>query len=407
MERTILLVDDEEYVLTALRRSLRREGWNILAASDGVLGMRLLQANKVDLVIADMRMPGMDGGAFLDKVRQYHPQVLRVIMTGYTERESVRRIFCQAEAHDMLAKPWDDQELRQLLHELLDHRAEIETHGLQELISRVTPLPVLPQVFSEIAALLDGREEPAIEQVAAAVLREPAVCAKLLQVSNATFFGQRRRVDTVSRAIAVLGLGLTKDLVLASSIFEVLQAPTCEGISYDRLWRHALGCGLVARRLAEVQGQRAEIREAAMLSCMLHDIGKLAMAKAAPAAYAQVARLIETQGLRTAAAERQVLGTTHAEMGGHLARGWNLPLPIVDTVRCHSDTDLKAKPSYLLSSVHLADYCTHRLGLADNPAAPPAGLVDPLLAPLGMDRPQAEAFCTELEELGIRELVST
>ncbi len=399
---TLLLVDDEPHVLASLRRLLRKEGWQLLLAGSGREGLDLLAANRVDLVVSDMRMPQMDGATFLKQVRCQYPQVTRLVLTGYAEREAVRRAFDEAGIHEMIAKPWDDEELKGILRGFLQQQEcqEREARGLHALLSHLGPLPVLPQAYFEVRNLLDGEEDPSVEAIARAILREPAMAAKLMQVANSTFFGQRRHVENVERAVTVLGLALVHGLVLAHSVFQVLEVRQIEGFSHEALWRHSLACGLLARQIAQRLSWSQPQQEAATLAGLLHDLGKLVLASAFPARYARVIRRVR-QGKRSiAAAEREVLGVTHAAVGGHLAEWWNLPLPLAEAIRWHCRPAASPQPNPLACLTHLADVLVHRLGIADLPCALPAAPSAGLLAALGMESTELDTLTAALKQRG-------
>ena len=96
-QRTLLLVDDETNMLTALKRLLRRDGYRILTATDGAKGLEILAQEEVQVVISDQRMPHMSGTNFLNRVRQIHPETVRIILSGYTDLETVTRLYLAAQ----------------------------------------------------------------------------------------------------------------------------------------------------------------------------------------------------------------------------------------------------------------------------------------------------------------------
>ncbi|TCV89656.1 response regulator [Sulfurirhabdus autotrophica] len=112
MERTLLLVDDEENIASALVRLLRRDGYQILRASSGKEGLELLSKNNVGVIISDQRMPEMTGVEFLSKVKELYPDTVRIVLSGYTDLNSVTDAINRGAIYKFLTKPWEDELLR-------------------------------------------------------------------------------------------------------------------------------------------------------------------------------------------------------------------------------------------------------------------------------------------------------
>lgn len=134
MERTLLLVDDEENIVSALVRVLRYDGYRILKASSGMQGLQLLAQNEVGVIISDQRMPGMTGVEFLSKVKELYPDTMRIVLSGYTELNSVTDAINHGAVYKFLTKPWADDLLRANVADAFQHyemRAENVRLNLQ------------------------------------------------------------------------------------------------------------------------------------------------------------------------------------------------------------------------------------------------------------------------------------
>lgn len=125
---TILCVDDEGNILSALKRSLRKEKYKLLLASNGAEGLKVLSENEVQLVMSDQRMPGMDGTEFLSKVREGFPDVIRIILTGYTDVDSITEAINQGNIYKFFLKPWNDQHLKLEIEKALEQYDLIQTN---------------------------------------------------------------------------------------------------------------------------------------------------------------------------------------------------------------------------------------------------------------------------------------
>lgn len=121
MDRTILLVDDEENITSALVRLLRRDGYTILRANSGKEGLALLERHEVGVIISDQRMPEMTGTEFLSRVKELYPDTVRIVLSGYTELNSVTDAINRGAVYKFLTKPWEDDLLRANVEEAFRH----------------------------------------------------------------------------------------------------------------------------------------------------------------------------------------------------------------------------------------------------------------------------------------------
>jgi len=111
-ERTLLCIDDEQNILNALKRLLRKEPYRLLTANSGQAGLEILAENDVHVVVSDQRMPKMNGTEFLKQVKVDYPDVLRIILTGYTDVDSISESINEGHLYKFFLKPWNDQNLK-------------------------------------------------------------------------------------------------------------------------------------------------------------------------------------------------------------------------------------------------------------------------------------------------------
>ena len=121
-QRTLLLVDDEPNILSALKRLIRSGGYKVLTASSGAEGLEVLARNEVDVIVSDQRMPGMTGVDFLRSVKQLYPDTVRIVLSGFTELQSVTDAVNEGAIYKFLTKPWDDVQLRGHIEEGFAHK---------------------------------------------------------------------------------------------------------------------------------------------------------------------------------------------------------------------------------------------------------------------------------------------
>jgi response regulator RpfG family c-di-GMP phosphodiesterase len=118
----VLLVDDEESILNSLRRLLRGQPYQLLIATSGAQALELFEQHKVDLVLSDARMPGMDGATLLAEVHKRDPQCMNLLLTGYADIATITAAINEGRIYRYLSKPWDDEELLHALRQALTHQ---------------------------------------------------------------------------------------------------------------------------------------------------------------------------------------------------------------------------------------------------------------------------------------------
>lgn len=128
--RTLLLVDDEPNILSALTRLLRRDGYRILTATSAAVGLELLALHEVQVIISDQRMPEMSGTEFLGRVKEMYPDTIRIVLSGYTELRSITDAINHGAIYKFLTKPWEDDLLRENIREAFAHCETQEKHRL-------------------------------------------------------------------------------------------------------------------------------------------------------------------------------------------------------------------------------------------------------------------------------------
>jgi DNA-binding NtrC family response regulator len=174
--RHVLIVDDEEHVREALERVLEKEGYVVFTAADGEEALRILQARAIQLLITDHDMPGMKGVELLKQVRESHPRVCRILLTGNADRETVVRSINEGEVYRVILKPWDNVLLRVTLHFAFE-AIEIEEQNRRLIavlrrqmqfmreLEQQFPLAVKHGESAELAALLAEAELMRPEEV--------------------------------------------------------------------------------------------------------------------------------------------------------------------------------------------------------------------------------------------------
>lgn len=231
--QVILFVDDEPSILSALRRLCRPLGYRILLAESGKAGLEILRNEKVDLVVSDMRMPEMDGAAFLEQVRANWPEVGRILLTGYADVGATVAAVNRGEIQRYIAKPWDDRELLISLQDgLARRRLEQENKSLLQLTRRQND--ELAKLNADLAHRVKARTqeleqvnamlEKSFEQLQENFLLSIKVFSGLLELRDGGLAGYSREVADLARRMARAmnaGPQLEQDVHIAGLLHEV------------------------------------------------------------------------------------------------------------------------------------------------------------------------------------------
>lgn len=398
---TILFVDDEPSILASLRRAFRKEGWHMLTAQSGAEGLELLRQQPVHVVVSDMLMAEMDGAEFLKRVKAMYPGTVRIVLTGFPKSEVATRAFAEADIHELVPKPWQAAELKVIINSALAQTADQEesSSGLPRLLDEMGTLPSLPNLYTEVRQAMEDADEISVDRVAEVIMRDPAVSAKILQVANSSYFGRSRQVETVKKAIVLLGLESVANLVLSVSVFESFKDRPIDGFGRDEFWEHSAAVSAAAKALATARGRSRDYIAVITLAGILHDLGKLVFASSMNERYARAIAQAVKDGRSIAAVEKEMLGVSHTAVGGHLGDWWNLPTPVVEAMRFHHEPASSAKSPEFASTIHIADALAHELNMGASGTGQIPEIDSSALETLGLDEADLDGIRAQLAEL--------
>ena len=223
-----------------------------------------------------------------------------------------------------------------------------------ELAKGIDGLVTLPDVFIRISKLVDDPNSTS-NDIAKVVSQDPSFTVRLLRVANSPFYGFSSRIDTVSRAVTLIGTSQIRNLALSTSVAKAFAGLPNTLVSMENFWRHSLYCALVARILAKRSGKCEP--EAVFTAGLLHDIGELVIFNRLPEQAKEALLLVLDSGdeLAIHEAERQVMGFDHAQIGGELARLWHLPQMLEECIAFHHDIQQAQHYQREASLVHIAN----------------------------------------------------
>jgi len=354
MAKRILFVDDEPMVLTGLQRSLRpmRAEWEMVFAAGGDEALAAMDRQAFDIIVTDMRMPGMDGAQLLEEVQKRSPQTLRMVLSGQSDRETVLRSVNPA--HQFVSKPCEGEELKSRLIRAFALKDLLQNPALRELVTKLDALPSLPDVYLKLNEEL-RHPDPSLQRIDELIGADMAMTAKILKLVNSAFFCLPCEISSASHAVQLLGLDTLRTLVLTAHVFERFQSRLLTADDVQQTSDHSLAVSNCARKIARFEHADQRVQNESFTAGLLHDAGKLILASTLGEQYGKVLEHMEKKDIGLYAAEHELLGCSHAQVAAYLFGLWGLPSTIVEAVAWHHNPagslSVKFSP---LAAVHVA-----------------------------------------------------
>jgi len=351
--KRILFVDDEVEILEALQSLLRkhRRQWDMTFALGGESALEKLATTKFDVVISDMRMPGMDGAELLKKVKRDTPETVRIILSGYSDTEATIRL--SSVAHQFLNKPCDVKTLEFAIESTCNVQKYIRNDSIRQAIGNIDQLPAIPRVYSQLTDELK-RVGVKNSELARIIEQDVAISAKLLQLVNSAFFRLSRKIIQIEEAVIYLGIETIKNLVLLTETIQSgsMSKTNWYNFSPDSFQQHALLTASIAKNMLS-DPERAEY---AFMAGLLHDIGLLVLILSFPDKISEAVTISQQQQRPLHRIEKEMYGSSHAEIGAFLLTLWNLSCPVIEAVAFHHTPEHSSEINTdIVSAVYIAN----------------------------------------------------
>jgi HD-like signal output (HDOD) protein/ActR/RegA family two-component response regulator len=334
MKKRILFVDDEKKILKGIERALddMQNEWHIEFAASGKEALDILGSKTFDIVITDMRMPGMDGDQLLSEVKERFPRIIRIVLTGTTERDMVLKLV--KTGHQYIAKPCNFETLKSKIDSIFTLRDVLESNELREIICGMQIIPSIPEIHTQ---LIEELESPnaSLKNIVKIISQDVGITTKILHLVNSPYFGISRYISSQEEAIKLLGLEVVKALTITAKVFAKYDGTSLPGFSIKKLYGHCISTAGMAKVIAEKEEQEEAVITHSFIAGMLHDLGKLVLAVNFPEKYKKVIDLLESEEIELWQAEKEVFGNTHTEVGAYLMSIWGMTNPIIEAIAFH------------------------------------------------------------------------
>jgi HD-like signal output (HDOD) protein/CheY-like chemotaxis protein len=358
MPKRLLFVDDEPLVLDGLRRALHgmRGEWEMRFTTTPAAALEAMEKEPFDAIISDMRMPLMDGAELLERVKERHCDVVRIILSGQSKKETILRSI--SPAHQFLSKPCNIQELKQRLSQAFLTRDLLRNQSLASIVSRLRSVPSLPTLYNELSAALQS-EDTSLGQIEQIISRDVGMAAKILQLANSAFVGAHSHVSSLREAVSLIGAETVRSLTLSIHVFSRLDRHSSAAVYLPPLWEHSVAVASLAQRIANLETGSKTIAEECFTAGLLHDIGKIVLLAEMLPEYKRVFNRTDPDTRSFHDAEVEYLGCSHELVGAYLMGIWGLPIAIIQAVQFHHRPSETITPGFsALTAVHCADAVT-------------------------------------------------
>lgn len=229
----------------------------------------------------------------------------------------------------------------------------MEAKTIFKKLDRIDSLPTLPSIAMEVnRMLLDF--DTSVNQLSGCIEKDQAMVSKMLKLVNSAFFGMKSRISTIPHAIVILGFNTIRNAVVSISIIDAFcTKEISDDIDIKQFWQHSVAVAVTSKHLAE----KTKIHPAddCFVGGLLHDMGKIVLVQHFNDLFQKVWIAAKETGRSFYEAEKRESPVDHAQIGGYLAKKWQLPGGLVDAIRCHHAVETGAADRELLMIIHAAD----------------------------------------------------
>jgi HD-like signal output (HDOD) protein len=330
--------------------------WEITSVATEEEAIAQFEKSSFDALLVDFNLTSPDASEFLNQTAQKHPQTNRFLLAHEADLALVAAKVL--ESPHILPKPIEPAALKTRIEDEINRA---DKNGETQPASTVGEAPSIPSVYSEV---LEALKDPGVtnEQVGDVIARDAELTAEILRLTNSSYLGLPRNITSAFKAVEALGFETVKAVVMALQFLAEHRTTRSAYNSVDEIWEHSVNVGQIARDLVLFETKDRVLASQALTAGLLHDLGKLVLAKNFDDLYGRVHSLARKQPVAMWDIEKEMFGANHGEIGACLIGMWNLPLPIVDAAALHHEPPMGEQDELTpLAAVHVANVLEHEL----------------------------------------------
>ena len=331
----LIIIDDEESILNSLRSLLHREKFRINFFNSGIKALEFLEQHNVDVIMTDMRMPEISGTEILERSTTLCPSATRIVISGYEDKSVIMDAMLKGTTHHYVMKPWDDNQLRQLISDSINFQKELRRKHLLELLHSFRHIPSPPKLHSKLKTfLLDEQRHQ--RKITAEIEKSPALVARLITIANSVFYSVRKPISSVLEALSFIGTEAVLNLVLGLEAFDSVcrNAIPNAAAKIEDIRNKSVKRAQIAREISFLWQTNIDPQEAYVAGLML-DIGIVLRFCSSPEKFDKFFYLYENTKEPIFYIDKEVYSVTHDDISASLLTYWNFPEPVIMAVANH------------------------------------------------------------------------
>jgi len=331
--KRILFVDDESQILRSITRLFIDTEYEVITVESGAEALSILENEKVDVIVSDMKMPKMTGYELLNQVKIRFPNIVSIILSGFSDERIVYDALQKNIAKLYILKPWENDVLINTIEKVFEIENALRNNkNVLKLINEAGELPTIKTSYQKIINVIENDEE--IYKIVEAIEYDNSIVTKLLHIVNSSYYGVK--TGSIKRAVAYLGIDNIKNIVTTSAFIDGLSFNAKDNERLEELWEHAF----ISNRIISIiynEFLNKKIPETEMNAGLLSNVGIIFMIHSFHEKYMEIFEEIKIQHTSIIELENRAFGANHQEIGGYLLQWWDIPLPIVEVALYHHD----------------------------------------------------------------------
>ncbi|PPR77149.1 MAG: Nitrogen regulation protein NR(I) [Alphaproteobacteria bacterium MarineAlpha3_Bin5] len=350
----VLFIDDEDWLLQALRRRLRsmRLEWNVEFVNNGSEALRHIEQKNIDVVISDIRMPGMSGTALLKTIQERHPEVVRIILSGYVE--NIQILEAVGASHQYLAKPCGAEKIVEAINRSIHLRSHIPSQCLLRRVTGITNIPILPDAFERFMKEL-SEATASINSIADVIEHNFAIAAIIMKLTNSEYLGLPNKMISIKNAVQYLGIETIQSLVKVTGVFDLMDYKRDIALQIRTINRESMAIASLARQIALSENLGKDEAEIAFCAGLFSQLGSVLFLMDKSSKSRGYLQKLKSEPLVIPETEKMLFGTTHAYVGAYLLSLWGFTDSIIEAVLYqHDPSKANVKIFNATTSVYIA-----------------------------------------------------